>query len=98
MNKEFETRANGTLYIEKGNWVPCFGGSRDLIMNESHKSKYSIHLGSDKMYQDVKKLYWWTNMKEEIATYIRNRLNGETDETILKRSGFEAWGASFNYL
>nr|GEY94059.1 putative reverse transcriptase domain-containing protein [Tanacetum cinerariifolium] len=42
---------------------------RALIMHESHKSKYSIHPGSDKMYQDLKKLYWWPNMKAEIATY-----------------------------
>ncbi|GKB42718.1 putative reverse transcriptase domain-containing protein [Tanacetum coccineum] len=41
-----------------------------LIMHESHKSKYSIHLGSDKMYQDLKKLYWWPNMKAEISTYV----------------------------
>nr|GEZ03454.1 putative reverse transcriptase domain-containing protein [Tanacetum cinerariifolium] len=41
-----------------------------LIMHESYKSKYSIHPGSDKMYQDLKKLYWWPNMKAEIATYV----------------------------
>ncbi|GJX35292.1 putative reverse transcriptase domain-containing protein [Tanacetum coccineum] len=39
-------------------------------MNESHKSKYSIHPGLDKIYQDLKKLYWWKNMKAEIATYV----------------------------
>ncbi|GJW72167.1 putative reverse transcriptase domain-containing protein [Tanacetum coccineum] len=39
-------------------------------MNESHKSKYFIHPGSDKMYHDLKKLYWWPNMKAEIATYV----------------------------
>ncbi|GKB73563.1 putative reverse transcriptase domain-containing protein [Tanacetum coccineum] len=43
---------------------------RDLIMHESHKSKYSIHPGSDKMYQDLKKLYWWSNMKAIIAEYV----------------------------
>nr|GEW65657.1 hypothetical protein [Tanacetum cinerariifolium] len=43
---------------------------RALIMHESHKLKYSIHPGSDKMYQDLKKLYWWPNMKAEIATYV----------------------------
>nr|GEU55607.1 putative reverse transcriptase domain-containing protein [Tanacetum cinerariifolium] len=50
-------------------WLPLFGGIRDLIMHESHKSKYSIHPGSDKMYQHLKKLYWWPNMKANIATF-----------------------------
>nr|GEX44046.1 reverse transcriptase domain-containing protein [Tanacetum cinerariifolium] len=39
-------------------------------MHESHKSKFSIHPGSDKMYQDLKKLYLWPNMKAKIATYV----------------------------
>ncbi|GJU05699.1 putative reverse transcriptase domain-containing protein [Tanacetum coccineum] len=26
--------------------------------------------GSDKMYQDMKKLYWWPNMKADITTYV----------------------------
>nr|GEW42478.1 putative reverse transcriptase domain, ribonuclease H-like domain protein [Tanacetum cinerariifolium] len=43
---------------------------RNLIMHESHKSKYSIHTGSDKMYQDLKKLYWWPNMKAIIDEYV----------------------------
>ncbi|GJV05434.1 putative reverse transcriptase domain-containing protein [Tanacetum coccineum] len=74
MNKEFETRADGTLCIKKQSWVPHFGGLRYLIMNESHKSKYSIHPGSDKMYHDLKKLYWWPNMKAKIATYVNKCL------------------------
>ncbi|GJU98715.1 reverse transcriptase domain-containing protein [Tanacetum coccineum] len=49
--------------------------SRQLNIHESHKSKYSIHPGSEKMYQDVKKLYWWPNMKADIATYVSKCLN-----------------------
>ncbi|GKF15794.1 putative reverse transcriptase domain-containing protein, partial [Tanacetum coccineum] len=51
-------------------WLPLFGGLRDLIMLESHKSKYSIHPGSDKMYHHLRKLYWWPNMKADIVTYV----------------------------
>ncbi|GJU64405.1 putative reverse transcriptase domain-containing protein [Tanacetum coccineum] len=40
--------------------------------NRSHKSKYSVHPGFDKMYQDMKQLYWWPNMKADIATYWDN--------------------------
>ncbi|GJS87751.1 putative reverse transcriptase domain-containing protein [Tanacetum coccineum] len=43
-------------------------------MHESHTLKYSIHPGSDKMYQDLKKLYWWQNLKAEIATYVNKCL------------------------
>ncbi|GKC04433.1 putative reverse transcriptase domain-containing protein [Tanacetum coccineum] len=72
MDKEFETRPDGTSYNRNRSWLPRFGGLRDLIMHESHKSKYSIHPGSDKMYHDLKHLYWWPNMKEDIATYVSN--------------------------
>ncbi|GJW66999.1 reverse transcriptase domain-containing protein [Tanacetum coccineum] len=71
MDKEFKTRPNGILCIEKWSWLPRQGGLRNLIMNESYKSKYSIYLGFDKMYHDLKKLYWWPNIKAEIATYVR---------------------------
>ncbi|GKG19933.1 putative reverse transcriptase domain-containing protein [Tanacetum coccineum] len=47
---------------------------RTLIMHESHKSKYSVHPGSSKMYQDMKKLYWWPNMEVDIATYVNKYL------------------------
>ncbi|GJR15673.1 putative reverse transcriptase domain-containing protein [Tanacetum coccineum] len=70
MINKLEPRADGTLCLNNRSWIPCFGELRALIMHESHKSKYSIHPGSDKMYQDLKKLYWWPNMKAEIATYV----------------------------
>nr|GFA27655.1 putative reverse transcriptase domain-containing protein [Tanacetum cinerariifolium] len=66
----FKIRSNGIRYHDKRIWMPLHGGLRDLIMHESHKSKYSIHPGSTKMYQDLRKLYWWPNMKADIATYV----------------------------
>ncbi|GKA75983.1 putative reverse transcriptase domain-containing protein [Tanacetum coccineum] len=70
MINKLEPRADGTLCLNNRSWIPRFGDLRALIMHESHKSKYSIHPGSDKMYQDLKKLYWWPNMKAKIATYV----------------------------
>nr|GEV73918.1 retrotransposon protein, putative, Ty3-gypsy subclass [Tanacetum cinerariifolium] len=66
----FKIRTNGIRYHDKRIWLPLHGGLRDLIIHESHKSKYSIHPGSTKMYQDLRKLYWWPNMKADIATYV----------------------------
>ncbi|GJW90674.1 putative reverse transcriptase domain-containing protein [Tanacetum coccineum] len=75
-NKKLEPRADGTLCLNGRSWLPCYGDLRTVIMHESHKSKYSIHPGSDKMYQDMKKLYWWPNMKANIATYLLKSSQG----------------------
>nr|GEW97553.1 putative reverse transcriptase domain-containing protein [Tanacetum cinerariifolium] len=72
--EKLEPRADGMLCLNNKSWLPCYGDLRTLIMHESHKLKYSVHLGSDKMYQDMKKLYWWPNMKSDIATYVRKCL------------------------
>nr|GFB11986.1 putative reverse transcriptase domain-containing protein [Tanacetum cinerariifolium] len=70
-----QTEARKPEYIKEEDvggmsWLPCYGDLRTMIMHESHKSRYSIHPGSDKMYQDMKKLYWWPNIKDDIATYV----------------------------
>ncbi|GKE30062.1 putative reverse transcriptase domain-containing protein [Tanacetum coccineum] len=70
MLKRLEARADGTLCLDNRSWLPCYGDTRTLIMHESHKLKYSIHPGSDKMYHDMKMLYWWPNMKADITTYV----------------------------
>nr|GEX42240.1 putative reverse transcriptase domain-containing protein [Tanacetum cinerariifolium] len=66
----FEFHPDGTRCFRNRVWLSRFGGLSDLIMHESYKSKYSIHSRSDKMYQDLKLLYWWPNMKDDIATYV----------------------------
>ncbi|GJV42776.1 putative reverse transcriptase domain-containing protein [Tanacetum coccineum] len=70
MINKLEPRADRTLCLNNRSWIPCYGDLMALIMHESHKSKYSIHPGRFKMYQDLKKLYWWPNMKAETATYV----------------------------
>ncbi|GKB24891.1 putative reverse transcriptase domain-containing protein [Tanacetum coccineum] len=60
--EKLEPRTDGTLCLNGGSWLPCYGDLRIVIMHESHKSKYSIHRGSDKMYHDMKKLYWTSGL------------------------------------
>nr|GEW47949.1 putative reverse transcriptase domain-containing protein [Tanacetum cinerariifolium] len=68
--EKLELCADGTLCLNGKSWLPCYGDLISVIMHESHKSKYSIHFSSDKMYQEMKKLYWWPNMKANVATYV----------------------------
>ncbi|GJW82976.1 putative reverse transcriptase domain-containing protein [Tanacetum coccineum] len=72
--EKLEPRADGTLCLNGRSWLPCYGVLRTVIMHASHKSKYSIHPSSDKMYQGMKKIYWWPNMKAGIATDVRKCL------------------------
>nr|GEZ78529.1 putative reverse transcriptase domain-containing protein [Tanacetum cinerariifolium] len=89
MINKLEPRADGTLCLNNRSWISCIGDLRALIMHESHKSKYSIHPGSDKMYQDLKRLYWWPNMKVEITTYVKFSYNNSYP-TSIKAAPFEA--------
>ncbi|GJS04076.1 putative reverse transcriptase domain-containing protein [Tanacetum coccineum] len=66
----FEFCPDGIRCFGNHVWLPRLSGLWDLVMHESHKSKYSIYLRSDKMYQDLKPLYWWLNMRVDIAMYV----------------------------
>nr|GEV40973.1 putative reverse transcriptase domain-containing protein [Tanacetum cinerariifolium] len=63
-------RSDGTLYYLDRIWVPLKGDMRTLIMDEAHNSNYSIDIGVDKIYYDLKDKYWWFGMKRDIAEYV----------------------------
>ncbi|GJW26337.1 putative reverse transcriptase domain-containing protein [Tanacetum coccineum] len=65
--------------------VPFAGGMRTVVMDEAHKSKYSVHPGADKMYYDLRDMYWWPGMKRDIATYVSKCLTcSKTLEDMLR--------------
>ncbi|GJU71282.1 reverse transcriptase domain-containing protein [Tanacetum coccineum] len=52
------------------------GDVRMVILNEAHKSKYFVHPGADKMYYDLRDMYWWPGMKRDIAIYVSKSRSG----------------------
>ncbi|GKA84257.1 putative reverse transcriptase domain-containing protein [Tanacetum coccineum] len=70
LDQQMERKGDGSLYFMDRIWVPLVGGVRTVIMDEAHKSRYSIHPGADKMYYDLRDMYWWPGMKRDIATYV----------------------------
>ncbi|GJV91732.1 putative reverse transcriptase domain-containing protein [Tanacetum coccineum] len=71
---QMERKEDESLYFMDRIWVQLVGGMRTIIMDEAHKTRYSVHPGADKMYHDLRDMYWWPRMKRDIATYVRKCL------------------------
>jgi hypothetical protein len=67
---EFSVDEQGLLWYKKHLCIPEVKEIRELILREAHDSTYSIHLGSTKMYHDLKSRYWWYEMKRVVAEYV----------------------------
>jgi hypothetical protein len=67
---DFREDAEGVVWFKDRLCVPDIKSIRELILKEAHETAYSIHPGSEKMYQDLKKRFWWYGMKREIAEYV----------------------------
>jgi hypothetical protein len=66
----FYEDAKGTLWFKDRLVVPRKEALKRNILNEAHTSRYSIHLGSTKMYHDLRQQFWWIRMKRETARYV----------------------------
>ncbi|GJV43552.1 putative reverse transcriptase domain-containing protein [Tanacetum coccineum] len=70
LDKQFERKEDGGLYVAKRIWVLVYSDLRTLIMKEAHTLKYYVHPEEDKMYYDLRDLYWWPKIKKDIAMYV----------------------------
>ncbi|GJT60205.1 putative reverse transcriptase domain-containing protein [Tanacetum coccineum] len=68
--QQMEKREDGSLHYMDRIWVSLVGDVRTKIMDEDHKTRYFVHPGVDKMYYDLRDMYWWPDMKKEIAIYV----------------------------
>ncbi|GKC28062.1 putative reverse transcriptase domain-containing protein [Tanacetum coccineum] len=69
LDQQMERKEDGSLYFMDRIWVPLVEDVRMVILNEAHKSRYSMHPGADKMYYDLRDMYWWPGMKKDIVIY-----------------------------
>jgi hypothetical protein len=67
---KFQVADDGSLMMGQRLYVPNDEAVKRMVLQEAHESKFSIHPDSTKMYRDLKHLYWWPNMKREIAEYV----------------------------
>ena len=67
---EFNVSNDGVLRFGNRLCVPNDFALKKEIMEEAHRTQYSVHLGSTKMYRDIRKTYRWNNMKREIAQFM----------------------------
>ncbi|GJU96454.1 putative reverse transcriptase domain-containing protein [Tanacetum coccineum] len=70
LDQQMERKKDESLNFIDRIWVLLVGGVRPIIMDEAHKTRYFIHPGADKMYHDLRDMYWWPGMKRDIATYV----------------------------
>ena len=62
-NSDFKLDAQGVLRFRNRIRIPDDAEMKKVILEESHRSKLSIHPGATKMYKDLKGLFWWLGMK-----------------------------------
>ncbi|KAL0544030.1 hypothetical protein IC582_019141 [Cucumis melo] len=67
---EFSLSSDGGMLFERRLCVPSDCAVKTELLSEAHSSPFSIHPGSTKMYQDLKRVYWWRNMKREVAEFV----------------------------
>ena len=67
---EFLVNEDGFLYYRDQVCVPNDDGLKKSIIEEAHSGSFGIHLGSTKMYQDLKTSYWWSGMKRDVSEFV----------------------------
>ncbi|KAL5538385.1 hypothetical protein UlMin_046123 [Ulmus minor] len=71
---DFEVSADGVLGFNGRLCVPADEEFKQQILHEAHNTLYSVHPGTTKMYQDLKRLFWWPGMKRNVVKYVEKCL------------------------
>ena len=83
---EYQIR-DGVLYVNNRIVVPNVSELRQRILTEEHNSRFSIHPGGRKMYNDLKTQYWWKQMKSDVTEFVAKCLNCQQVKAERKKPG-----------
>ncbi|GJW73695.1 putative reverse transcriptase domain-containing protein [Tanacetum coccineum] len=82
LDQQMEKKGDGGLYFMDRIWVPLIGNVRTMITDEAHTTRYSIHPGADKMYYDLRDMYWWPGTQLGMSTAYHPQTDGQCERTI----------------
>ncbi len=69
-DSDFKVDEHGVLRFRGRICIPDNDEMKKMILEESHRSSLSIHPGATKMYHDLKKLFWWSGLKHDVAQFV----------------------------
>jgi len=72
METSFQMLSDGLIAMDKRIYLPEDKTLKDEVLREAYEYRFATHLGSTKMYRDLKEYYWWPNMKREITEFVSN--------------------------
>ena len=67
---EFSEKEAGSLYFQNRLCVSDDKELKKKLLYEAHNTVFTMHLGGNKMYQDLKQFYWWKGMKRDVIEYM----------------------------
>ena len=72
VDENWSIHVDGSVRFKGRLGVPRNVELRNELLAEAHRAKYTIHPGNTKMYQDLKRQFWWSGMKRDIAQFVAN--------------------------
>ncbi|GKC97853.1 putative reverse transcriptase domain-containing protein [Tanacetum coccineum] len=97
LDEMIKQRSDGTLYYLDRIWVSLKGEVRTLIIDEAYRSKYSVHPDHDKMYYDLRDMYWWPGMKvkaehvSKCLTCLKVKAEHQRPPSLLQQLEIPVW-------
>ncbi|GJZ15918.1 putative reverse transcriptase domain-containing protein [Tanacetum coccineum] len=88
LDQQIERKEDESLYFMDRIWVPLVGGVRTIIMDKAHKTRYFVHPGADKIYHDLREMYWWPDVAKALGTRLdmstayHPQTDGQSEQTI----------------